>query len=412
MKITSSSKKSKLKTLNKWILEKQKAIEYFLNIENELKNDIEEKSQSVIMTRNWLIDEHIEYKNLTKEQLKEKFIHRSDSYEQGELKIPRSIGKFEIEQTEFDSVSEVKEYIDLLNKEAYKNICCSYYYISSLISRAKLFEEILTDYSEKIEAMRKVITAHTLSIKKLINTKTTSSKVIDRDMNTIAEFKLAINSLESQIINNKNLINSHIEHLRGIPLQKAIQKDIINKTYIVYTKEFYEDPQNKLLLDEIIKKDLISLRKKRKKWIRTSIKKVRTTQKKLLELTVRYEKFKLEIGSRGERAIRIYLKNNNIEFEEQKRFKTCVNKALLPFDFYLPNNNLLIEFDGEQHYKAIDLFGGEEGFINRQINDKIKDIWAKDNNYILYRIKFDLIEKLDEVLTNIFLEYKKAHKIN
>jgi len=44
-------------------------------------------------------------------------------------------------------------------------------------------------------------------------------------------------------------------------------------------------------------------------------------------------------------------------FEEQKRFKGCkVNKAL-PFDFYLPSHNLLIEYDGVAHFKPT-TFGG------------------------------------------------------
>ena len=42
--------------------------------------------------------------------------------------------------------------------------------------------------------------------------------------------------------------------------------------------------------------------------------------------------------------------NNNIEFKKEKKFKDCKDKYQLPFDFYLPQYNLCIEFDGEQHF--------------------------------------------------------------
>lgn len=52
---------------------------------------------------------------------------------------------------------------------------------------------------------------------------------------------------------------------------------------------------------------------------------------------------------------------NNIKFISEKRFNGCKNINELPFDFYLPNQNLLIEYDGIQHFKPINFFGGEMG---------------------------------------------------
>ena len=57
--------------------------------------------------------------------------------------------------------------------------------------------------------------------------------------------------------------------------------------------------------------------------------------------------------SKGEKAIRIFLKTIGVEFIKQKRFKNCKDIRTLPFDFYLPDYNICIEYDGEQHFKPI-----------------------------------------------------------
>ena len=71
----------------------------------------------------------------------------------------------------------------------------------------------------------------------------------------------------------------------------------------------------------------------------------------------------------------------------QKTFPECKNIKLLPFDFYLPDLNMCIEFDGDQHHKIIQRFGGESGFIYRQNNDKIKTNYCENNNIFLIRLK-------------------------
>ena len=45
---------------------------------------------------------------------------------------------------------------------------------------------------------------------------------------------------------------------------------------------------------------------------------------------------------------------NNINYIREKRFKDCKNIKPLPFDFYLPEKNICIEYDGEHHFKSID----------------------------------------------------------
>lgn len=61
--------------------------------------------------------------------------------------------------------------------------------------------------------------------------------------------------------------------------------------------------------------------------------------------------------SKGEKAIRTYLENNNIKFIQEHRFNNCKYKNLLPFDFYILSKNLCIEFDGRQYFEENDFFG-------------------------------------------------------
>lgn len=100
--------------------------------------------------------------------------------------------------------------------------------------------------------------------------------------------------------------------------------------------------------------------------------------------------------SRGEKAISNYLHLNNITYIRQYTFDDCKDKRKLPFDFYIPALNACIEYDGEQHFKAIDLFGGEEGLNTRMLHDQIKTDYCKNNNIRLLRIKYD--ENIEEQL--------------
>lgn len=79
-----------------------------------------------------------------------------------------------------------------------------------------------------------------------------------------------------------------------------------------------------------------------------------------------------------EKFMATLLRINNIKFETQKRFKDCRNKSELPFDFYIPEKNLIIETHGEQHYE----YRKEAKYCSKStfINDKIKMKYCEDNN--------------------------------
>lgn len=108
-------------------------------------------------------------------------------------------------------------------------------------------------------------------------------------------------------------------------------------------------------------------------------------------------KCECQLQSKGETKVEKYLINNDILYEKQYKFENCKFYKELPFDFYLPQYNILIEYDGEQHYRILKHWGGLEGFIIRKIRDTIKDIYCKDNNIELIRISeydFNNIEKI------------------
>lgn len=105
--------------------------------------------------------------------------------------------------------------------------------------------------------------------------------------------------------------------------------------------------------------------------------------------------------SKGEKKIEKILTEHKIAFEKQKRFPEDLH--LLSFDFYIESQKLLIEFQGEQHYKPIKHFGGEEKFKKQQLNDEKKREFCKNNNYSLLEISYDKIDEIENVLSFLWL---------
>lgn len=106
-------------------------------------------------------------------------------------------------------------------------------------------------------------------------------------------------------------------------------------------------------------------------------------------------------NSNGERAIENFFYNNEIPFDLHKTFKDLrgVNNGLLSYDFYLENYNLLIEFQGIQHYKPVDKFGGEKQFKIQLEHDKRKREYACNHNIELLKIPYFDIDNIDSILS-------------
>ena len=85
--------------------------------------------------------------------------------------------------------------------------------------------------------------------------------------------------------------------------------------------------------------------------------------------------------SKGEKKIEQYLLSHDIEYE--KEFPLRINGHLLRIDFYLPNQDLSIEFNGQQHYEPVEFFGGEDKFVKQQEYDKLKKDLLKDKLLVI-----------------------------
>ncbi len=106
-------------------------------------------------------------------------------------------------------------------------------------------------------------------------------------------------------------------------------------------------------------------------------------------------------SSKGESLIRNLLIKYKIKYFQEFKFNLCRDKQSLPFDFYIPDKDILIEFDGEHHFKIKDFFGGEDRFRNIQRRDKIKNTFCKDYNIKIIRIKYTEMKKIKEKLKEI-----------
>ena len=104
--------------------------------------------------------------------------------------------------------------------------------------------------------------------------------------------------------------------------------------------------------------------------------------------------------SYGERIISKWLDNKNIKYIREKTFPNLlgVGNDYLRYDFYLPEYNLLIEYQGEQHEQAYDFFGGEEKLKQQQEHDRRKKEYAELHNIKLLEILYWDYNNIEEIL--------------
>ena len=102
----------------------------------------------------------------------------------------------------------------------------------------------------------------------------------------------------------------------------------------------------------------------------------------------------LKNKSIGERRIMQILLDNNINFKSEYWFDDCRYKYPLRFDFVIFNKNdknnvdIIIEFDGIQHYEPKDFFGGIDGYNELVMKDEIKNDYCRKNKIPLIRIPY------------------------
>lgn len=96
--------------------------------------------------------------------------------------------------------------------------------------------------------------------------------------------------------------------------------------------------------------------------------------------------------------------------ERQKKYNDCRDRLPLPFDIYLLNQNILVEYDGEQHYMPVN-FGGisndeaEENLKKTQYHDAIKNKYCHQNNIPLIRVPYWEKNNLEEFIISRLKQY-------
>lgn len=109
--------------------------------------------------------------------------------------------------------------------------------------------------------------------------------------------------------------------------------------------------------------------------------------------------------SKGETKIEEYLKSKNIKYIRQYLFDDCRDVYALPFDFYLTDYNICIEYDGQHHYKPVNFNGisDEEALINHNNtvkHDNTKNEYCKNHNIQLIRIPYWEYKNINNILDN------------
>lgn len=112
--------------------------------------------------------------------------------------------------------------------------------------------------------------------------------------------------------------------------------------------------------------------------------------------------------SQGEKRISKVLDSLNIHYETEYSFYDCKDIRNLRFDFYLPNYNTCIEYDGEQHFKPVRFDKNnsrgtpQERFEKTKYRDELKNNYCKNNNITLIRIPYTDFDNIESILNKHF----------
>ena len=114
----------------------------------------------------------------------------------------------------------------------------------------------------------------------------------------------------------------------------------------------------------------------------------------------------------GEYQIKQFLDKNHIPYFFQHTFADCKYQRKLEFDFYLPTQNTVIEYDGKQHFQMMKYGKSEEENLSRfklnQLRDEIKNQYCDMHHINLIRIPYWDYAHIDELLTHQLLHETSA----
>lgn len=110
--------------------------------------------------------------------------------------------------------------------------------------------------------------------------------------------------------------------------------------------------------------------------------------------------------SSGEQKVAAWLDERGIDYTSQKTFEDCGGMRKYRFDFYVPQFNACIEFDGQQHFKVVDFAGSkdEDQLFNTLLDTVFRDMqktqYCEEQGIRLIRVRFDEVERISEILSS------------
>ena len=122
--------------------------------------------------------------------------------------------------------------------------------------------------------------------------------------------------------------------------------------------------------------------------------------KKFLDNMSNYEEYILNI-----------LLKEKINFEREKTFPD-LRGGSYRYDFYIPNKNIIIEVDGQYHFKSI---RGRKELLKQQEHDRRKNSYCLSRGILLYRIPYweiQYIKSFQDIISKKFLVRDKWHNDN
>jgi very-short-patch-repair endonuclease len=145
--------------------------------------------------------------------------------------------------------------------------------------------------------------------------------------------------------------------------------------------------------------------KKRRKNKKTPLalfdKKVKTENLKRNRKLASKKGMRYTIISRGSQRIEAFLLKNKIIYKKEKVFDDLKHVNKLRFDFYLPEHNMCIEYNGKQHYEEKEYFDGDV-YLKKQIHlDKLKREWCIANDVTLLVIPYTHTTAIEDILNDI-----------
>lgn len=119
------------------------------------------------------------------------------------------------------------------------------------------------------------------------------------------------------------------------------------------------------------------------------------------------------LSSKGEQLVRNYLEKHKIVFEKEKVFPNLKYRKPLRFDFYLPDYNSIIEFDGMQHFKPVKFNANTSDkravyeYEELKKRDKMKNDYCKKNHINILRIRYNT-KNIEEEISKFIQKVEPA----